>query len=191
MWPKMRWHWRTPSTHLVVQAQMRREQLAVPQMTGMPKLLRVASQVAPQRRPLLGAQRGGPTRTRPVTQAGQSLGFKARHPALHRSSIFPKHVGDLLAAVAAGDQQQPVQPMVVPRLIGPSEFLLDGQSHDVGISNDQFSHDRPSTLGIGHQDNSIMRQYICRYVYLHSFSKGVAKVALYYSHRTSTVDLLN
>ena len=101
--------------HLVALVQMRREQLAVPQMTGMTKLLRIASQVTPQRRPLLSVQRSGPTRTRPVTQAGQSLGFKARHPALHRSSIFPKPCSDLLATVAAGDQQQPVQPMVVPR----------------------------------------------------------------------------
>lgn len=54
------------------------------------------------------------------------MGFEPCHPALHRSSIFPKQVGNLLAAMAAGDQQQPVQPMVVPRLIGPSDFLLDG-----------------------------------------------------------------
>lgn len=129
----------------------------------MTELLRLASQVTPQRRPLLGIQRSWPTRTHPVAQAGQSMSFKARHPALHRPSIFPKQVGDLLAAVAASDQQQPVQAMVVPRLIGSSDFLLDSQAHDVGISNDQFSHDRTSTLGTGHQYNSIMRQYICRY----------------------------
>ena len=56
------------------------------------------------------------------------MGFKARHPALHRASIFPKQFGDLLAAVAASDQQQPVQPMVVPRLIEPSDFLLDSHA---------------------------------------------------------------
>jgi len=143
---------------------MRREQLAVPQMTGMTKLLWVASQVTSQRRPLLGAQRGWPTRTRPVAQAGQSMGFESRHPALHRSSIFPKQFGDLLAAVAAGDQQQPVQPMVVPRLIGPSDFLLNGQAHDVGISNVQLSHDRTSASWTSHPDTPMMRQYICRYV---------------------------
>ena len=97
-----------PQRHPVAQTQMRREQLAVPQMTGMTEFLRLASKVTPQRRPLLGVQRGWPTRTRPVTQAGQSMGLKAPHPALHRSSIFPKQVGDLLAAVAASDQQQPV-----------------------------------------------------------------------------------
>lgn len=105
---------------------MHREQLAVPQLTGMTEFLRLASQVTPQRRPLCGVQRGGPASTRPVAQAGRSMGFEPCHPALHRSSIFPKQVGNLMAAMAAGDQQQPVQPMVVPRLIGPSDFLLDG-----------------------------------------------------------------
>ena len=76
-------------------------------MTGMTECLRFASHVTPQSRPLLGIQRGRPTRTRPVVQAGQSMGFESRHPALHRSSIFPKQFGDLLAAVAAGDQQHP------------------------------------------------------------------------------------
>ena len=92
------------------------------------------------------------------------MGFESRHPALHRSPIFPKPVGDLLAAVAVGDQQQPVQPMVVPRLIGSSDFLLDGQAHDVGIRNFQFSHDSASTSVTGHQYTRMMRQYICRYV---------------------------
>ena len=150
--------------HPVAQAQMRREQLAVPQMTRMTEFLRIASQVTPQRRPLLGVQRSWPTRSHPVAQAGQSMGFKTRHPALHRPPIFPKQVGDLLAAVAASDQQQPVQPMVLPRLIGPSDFLLDGQSHDLGISNFEFSHARTSTSGTGHQYAKMMRHYIYRYV---------------------------
>ena len=140
-----------PSAPPVAQAQMRCEQRAVPQMTGMTEFLRLASYVTPQRRPLLGVQRGGPTRTRPFAQASQSVGFEAVHPSLHRPPIFAKQCGDLLAAVAAGDQQQPVQPMVVPRLIGPSDFLLDGHAPDVSISNDQFSHDRTSASWTRHQ----------------------------------------
>ena len=97
-----------PQRYPVAQAQMRREQLAVPQMTGMTEGLRLASQVTPQCHPLLGVQRGWPPRPRPIAQACQSMGFESRHPALHRPRIFPKQVGDLLAAVAAGDQQQPV-----------------------------------------------------------------------------------
>jgi len=41
---------------------------------------------------------------------------------------------------------------------------LDGQAHDVGISNDQFSHDRTSASWTRHQYTPMMRQYICRYV---------------------------
>src|SRR4029077_14793973 len=142
-----------PQRHPVAQAQMHREQLAVPQMTGMTERLRIASQVTPQRGPLLGAQCARPTRTHPVAQACEAMGFEACHPALHRSSIFPKQVGALRATVPASDKQQPVQPMVVPRLIGSREFLLDGQSHDVGIRNFQFSHGRPSPWVNGHQYN--------------------------------------
>jgi hypothetical protein len=133
-----------PQRHPVALAQMRREQLAVPRMASMTEFLRLASQVTPQRRPLRGVQRGRPTRTLTVAQAGQSMGVEAVHPSLYRPPILPKQFGDLLAAVAAGDQQQPVQPMVVPRLSGPSDFLLDSQSDNVGISNDQCSHARTS-----------------------------------------------
>jgi hypothetical protein len=52
------------------------------------------------------------------------MGFKARHPALHRASIFPKQFGDLPATVVAGDQRQPVQPMIVLRLIGTEGLLV-------------------------------------------------------------------
>ena len=75
------------------------------------------------------------------------MSFKACHPALHCPPIFAKQCGDLLAAMAAGDEQQPVQPMVVPRLIGSSNFLLNGDSHDIGIRNFQFSHDSAPPLG--------------------------------------------
>jgi len=71
--------------------------------------MRVASQVTPQSRPLLGVQRGRPTRTLTVAQACQSMGFEACHPSLHRPPIFTKQFGDLLAALAASHQQQPVQ----------------------------------------------------------------------------------
>jgi hypothetical protein len=100
-------------SHPIAPAKRRREQRAVSQMTDITKRLWVASQVRPQRRPLRGIQPGWPTRPRSVTQAGQSMGFEARHPALQRSSIFPKQVVDLLATVAADDQQQPVQPIGV------------------------------------------------------------------------------
>ena len=70
--------------HPIAQAQMRGEQRAVPQMTSMTELLGLASQVTSQCCPLLGVQRGWPTRPCSVTQASQSMSFKACHPALHR-----------------------------------------------------------------------------------------------------------
>jgi hypothetical protein len=40
--------------------------------------------------------------------------------------------------------------MVVPRLIGPRDLLLDGHAHDVAIRNDQFSQDRTAASWTGH-----------------------------------------
>ncbi len=88
------------------------------------------------------------------------MSFQACNPALHRPPIFAKQCGDLLAAMAAGDEQQPMQPMIVPRLTGSSNFLLNGDSHDIGIHNFQFSHDSASPLVTCHQDSARMRHYI-------------------------------
>lgn len=46
---------------------------------------------------------------------------------------------------------------IVPRLIGPSDFLLDGQPRDVSIGNFQCSHDHTSALVNGHQYTGVMR----------------------------------
>jgi hypothetical protein len=101
-----------------------------------------------------------------VAQAGQPIGFKTRRPALQRPSIFSKQVGDLLATVVSGNQQQPVQSIIIPRLIGPSNFLFDGQSQDVGISNFKFSHESASIPENSHQCNAIMRE-----IYIAMFGK--------------------
>ena len=83
-------------------------------------------------------------------------------PALHGASILAEKFRYLLTALPASDQQQAVQPVVVTRLIGAGDLLLDGNSHDFGIDDFQLSHDDTSEAGKGHQYNSIMRHYICR-----------------------------
>lgn len=51
------------------------------------------------------------------------MGFEACVPSLHGQPIFPKQVGDLPAAVAAGDQQQSVQPIGPIGTHWPERFL--------------------------------------------------------------------
>ena len=97
---------------------------------------------------------GALIRQRMPRHAGRSVhGFQSASPALHRSSIFSKQVGALLTTVVTGDQQQPVQPIAVPRLIGPSDFLLDSNEDAVGMTNFQCSRDSASLSVAGQQTN--------------------------------------
>lgn len=39
-----------------------------------------------------------------------------------------------------GDQHHPVEPVIVPRLVRPLDFLLEGEHHDLGIANAERFH---------------------------------------------------
>lgn len=85
---------------------------------------------------------GAHLRQKVLRHAGQSVhGLESSSPSAAPFVDLPQQFGDLPATVVAGDQQQPMQPMVVPRLIGPSDILVDSQLHGVGITNFQSSHD--------------------------------------------------
>ena len=96
-------------------AQMLREQFAVPQMADETKCSGVTSQVAPQCRPLFCVQRRWPARALALAHSFQSMTLESFDPALHRTTVFAEKLGHLLAALATGDQQQAMQPMVVAR----------------------------------------------------------------------------
>src|SRR5574340_1834082 len=153
-----------PQGNAVSAAKMLREQLAVPQMAGKTELFGITSQVSPQRRPLFGVQRCRAPRTFAFAHPLQPVRLESLDPALHRTPVFPKQIGNLLAALAAGNQQQAMQPMVVARFIGTGDFLLDGDSHYFRIGNFQLLHGSASGSGNCRQYSSIMRHYICRYV---------------------------
>src|SRR3972149_8930678 len=93
-----------PQPQPIAPSQMLREQLAVPQMSSMAELRGIASQIPLQHRPLPGVQRGRSSRPFALAQALQAMGLEAPHPALHRAAIFTEQLGDLLAALSAGDQ---------------------------------------------------------------------------------------
>lgn len=132
-------------------AQVFGEHFAVPEMASAATFPRVASQVAPQRRPLFRIQRCRPARTIASAHPLKPAGFEPLDPALHRAPIFAKQLGDLLAALAVLNQQQTIQPMVAARLIGARNLLLDGDSHHFRIGNCQFSHDRTSATMSSHR----------------------------------------
>lgn len=139
-----------PQPHLVAQVKIRREQLAVTKMTGMTKLLRVASQVLPQRRPLFRVQRGGPTRTYPTHRPVSPWVSKrvTQRCTVRRSA--PNKSATCWQLWSPVTNSSPCNRWSY-RDLSERDFLLDGQSHHVDIGNDQFTHDRTSSVVTYHQ----------------------------------------
>jgi hypothetical protein len=155
-----------PKRHPIVSPQVLGKQFAIPQVRGMAEFPGGAPHIPPERRPLLGVKRGGTARSLPLAQPIQAMLLEPLDPALHRTRILSKRLGHLLAALTASNQQQAVQPVVVTRLVGADNFLLDGDTHYLGIGNFQFSHNGVS-LGMEPPTVcAIMRHYLCRYVYM-------------------------
>lgn len=94
-----------------------------------------SSHVRRNMHPLLGVERRRTLRVLTFAHALQPAHLKSLDPALHFAPIFIQQIGDLLAALAAGDQQQAMQAMVVSRFVRAGDYLLDGDSHHFRISN--------------------------------------------------------
>ncbi|MGA7951666.1 MAG: hypothetical protein WCA45_16140 [Thiobacillaceae bacterium] len=103
-------------------AQVFGEHFAVPEMASVAKFPGVTSQIAHPRRPLFRVQCCRPAQTFAFAHPLKPAGFEPLDPASHCAPTFTKRLCDLLAALAACNQQQALQPMVVARLIG-AHFL--------------------------------------------------------------------
>jgi hypothetical protein len=102
------------------------QQLAVPQVSNMTEITGATAQVAFQCSPLLGIQASRSAMALTIAHAVQSVFFKAFDPTLNGAPVFTKKIGNLLATLAARQKQQAVQSMVITRLVGPGDLLLDG-----------------------------------------------------------------
>ena len=90
--------------------------------------------------------------------------FERPDPALHGAPVLAEQLGDLPAALAARNQQQAMQPTVVPGLLGALDLLLDGDAHHVYVSNLKFPHSGESRWLVTHIAKSIIRHYLCRHI---------------------------
>jgi len=88
------------------------------------------------------------------------LGLAALYAGCACAPAFAEQVGHLLVTLAASDQLQAVQPTVVARLVGAGDFLLDGDSHQLRVSNFQLSHGSTSETGNCQRYSPLMRHYI-------------------------------
>ncbi len=127
--------------HVIAPVHMFRKELAVPQVADKTEFVRTFSQILLQRRPLPGCQRPWAAQSFTLAQPIKTMMFKGLDPALHCAAVLAEQLCDLLTIVTRSYQQQTVEPVVVPRFLRPLNFLLNGNTHHIGISNLQFSHD--------------------------------------------------
>jgi hypothetical protein len=149
---------------LVALLEMRRQQLAVSQVSNMTEIRGIAAQVASQSRPLLGIQASRSSRALAITHSLKSLLLKAFDPALHGATVFAKKSCNLLATVATSQKQQTVQSVVVPGFIRAEIFLLNRDSHDLWIGNFELTHVHSLNTIRSPYWKIFMRHYLCRYV---------------------------
>jgi len=104
-----------------------RQGFAIPQVDSHTRVARLASQHAVDLLDLLLAQTTGPTRPRFLHQSAQPLLFQPMHPILHRTCRVTQQSRHLRAPHALRHQQHAVQAVVVTRLFGPMNLLLQTQ----------------------------------------------------------------
>jgi len=116
------------------------EQLSIPEILQVPQIARGESQVPLDCLP--GAFVQSPRASRPLgfPQCAQTLGFEASHPTFDRRWMLPQPLGDLIATVALGNEQNTVQPVVVAGLFRAIDLVLQSESHDGGVGDSELSH---------------------------------------------------
>jgi hypothetical protein len=120
--------------------QMVRQQSTIPQILPVPQIPRMQPQVSFELFPSRVVQTPRTTFPLAFAQATKAARLKPMHPTFHGGGMLPKPVGDLITAMALADQQDAVQPVIVTRLIGPTNLLLQRDSHGLNIGNLKSFH---------------------------------------------------
>jgi hypothetical protein len=118
---------------------MMSQQLPIPEVLGVAELAGRPPQISIHLRQL--RQREPRRAARPLSflQPGKASPLKSVHPTLHGRGILSQPLGDLVAVHALADEQQPMQAMVIARLVGTENLLLQRNQHDANIGNLQLS----------------------------------------------------
>ena len=73
-------------------------------------------------------------------QSGQASFFKAPNPILHRAGRIPQQSARLRAGQALGDQQHPVEPMIIAGFFRTTNLVLKSQNDSCCLGNSEWSH---------------------------------------------------
>src|SRR6185312_8314962 len=121
-----------------------READAVPHLGTEAEILRALLQMALQLLPLRRIERARPAGPPALPQGLQSAFLETMDPALYRRFVLAEELCHFPAGVPGGQQQQPMQPVIVSGLLAAPDFLLDGNPHGAAIVDLEFAH-RSST----------------------------------------------
>jgi hypothetical protein len=129
-----------PEVHIVALFQVMAEKLSIPHIPGIAKRTGRPAKILGDGFPSVHIQGRRPAWTSPFLKSAKSTLFKTLHPILDRPTSLPKQLGHLTAGKSGTDQQHSMQPVIIPGLLGPEDFLLQGDSHNVCVLDFQFSH---------------------------------------------------
>jgi len=136
----------------------RGQRLAVPDVAAEPHLPRRLPEGSVDAHQLRLGQSSRAARPRALRESAQAVLFKPAHPVLDRARGVPQQLADLRTRHALRHQQDPVQPMVVPRLFRPANLILESHNDRRRIRDGEWFH-----VSMKPQP-PIMRNYLCRSV---------------------------
>jgi hypothetical protein len=103
------------------------------------------------------------TGARRLLQAREATLFKTADPVLHGPAAVSEQFRHFTARKSGAYQHDPMETVVISRLLGSENFLLYRNPNNVRIFNFEFAHGSLlSARKIAKRSN--MRNYLCRYV---------------------------
>ena len=143
--------------------QMMAEELSVPEVLGVTDLAWRAAQV-PAKGPKSSFVHGRrATRTGGLLETDETTPFETAHPVLDGPGTVPEEFRHFVTTFAGIYEQDPVEAMVISRVLGPEYLLLNSDLHDVCIFDLQLAH-RPLLSARSITEKRYMRNYLCRCV---------------------------
>src|SRR6202158_3550349 len=144
-------------------AQVLRQQRPVPPIGCQAERPRGPAQIRCHLPPLTAIKLARPPGPLALAQALQAAVLESPDPTLHRAGILAEQSGNFPTRLPRRYQEQPMQAMIVTRLLAATDLLLYGYLHHLRVLDLQFAHRRsPVSRRCNHTIR--MQHYLCRYV---------------------------
>jgi hypothetical protein len=126
--------------HTIAFPQVKAQQLPVPQILSIPQIARRFAQVSADRSPNLRVNGRRTAWALRVRHPNKPSFLEPAEPVLDRSRTLAKQLGDLVAAFSCASKKDSMKTVIVSRLLGAKNLLLDSNPHDLNIMNLSPTH---------------------------------------------------